>query len=124
MLKYNASLTSIHDQIPSDFRLPVVPGGLEALGKADAEILEVAFAYQGLRGAGGDQCALNGQDHGWAGIKIYAVVGLAEGQGEGLPRPQVRVKYMEKEPTSMCSEKAELAGNTSFYNTVYRVMWF
>ncbi len=62
-LKYNASLTSIHDQIPSDLRLPVVPGGLEALGKTDAEILEVAFAYQGLRGAGGDQCALNGQDH-------------------------------------------------------------
>lgn len=47
-LKYNAALTSIHDHIPSDFRLPVVPGGLEALGKADAEILEVAFAYKGL----------------------------------------------------------------------------
>ena len=39
------SPTSIHDQIPSDFRLPVVPGGLKALGEADAEILEVAFAY-------------------------------------------------------------------------------
>lgn len=78
-LKQNQSLTSIHDQIPSDFRLPVVPGGLEALGEADAEILEVAFAYQGLRGAGGDQRALDGQDHGWAGVKIYAVIGLAEG---------------------------------------------
>lgn len=56
------SLTSIHDHVPSDFRLPVVPGGLKALSKANAEILEVAFAHQGLGGAGGDQCALNGKD--------------------------------------------------------------
>lgn len=117
-LKYNASLTSVHHQIPSDFRLPVVPGGLEALCEADAEILEMAFAHQGLRGAGGDQCALNGQDQSWAGVKVYAVVGLVEGQGEGLHWPQVRVKYMEKEPTSMCLEKAHLAGNISFCFTV------
>lgn len=79
----------------------------------------MAFAYEGLRGAGGDQCALDGQDQSWAGVKIYVVVGLTDEQGEKLARPQARRKYMEKEPTSMCSEKAALAGNSSFYSAVY-----
>lgn len=47
------------------------------------------------------------------------MVGLTDEQGEKLARPQARRKYMEKEPTSMCSEKAALAGNSSFYSAVY-----
>lgn len=97
-LECNAPLTSVHDQISSHFWLPVVPGGLEALCKADAEILEVAFAHQGLGRAGGDQRALDGQDQGWAGIKVYAVVGLVEGggRGRGLHRLRAMLKNMEK----------------------------
>lgn len=57
-----ASRTSVHDQISSDFGLPVIPGCLEALGEADAEVLEVAFADEGLGGTGGDERALDGQD--------------------------------------------------------------
>lgn len=82
-LGHEASLTSVHDRVPSDFRLPVVPRGLEALGEAEAEVLEVAFAHQGLGGAGGDERALDGQDHRRARVKINAVVGLAERQGDG-----------------------------------------
>lgn len=78
--EHKGPLTSVHDQIPSDFGLPVIPGGFESLGKADAEVLEVAFAHEGLGGAGSDQCALNGQDQSWAGVKIYAVVGLTMGK--------------------------------------------
>lgn len=72
-------LTSVHDQIPSHFGLPVVPRRLEAFGEANAEVLEVTLAHQGLRGAGGDQRAFNGQDHSWASVKINAVVGLRDG---------------------------------------------
>lgn len=78
----SALLTSIHDQVPSDLRLPVVPGRLEALGEADAEVLEVAFAHEGLGGAGGDQRALNGQDQSRARVKVYGVVGLWGEKGE------------------------------------------
>lgn len=70
------SLTGIHDHVSSDLRLPVVPGGLKALGEADAEVLEVALADQRLRGAGGDQRALDGQHQGRARVKVNAVVGL------------------------------------------------
>lgn len=55
-------LTSIHDQIPSDFGLPVIPRCFKTLSEANAEVLEVTFAHQGLRGAGGDQRAFDGQD--------------------------------------------------------------
>lgn len=43
----------------------------------------MAFAHQGLGGAGGDERALDGQDHRRARVKINAVVGLAERQGDG-----------------------------------------
>lgn len=78
--EHNVPLTSVHDKIPSDFRLPVIPGGFKSLGKADTEVLEVAFADEGLRGAGSDQCALNSQDQSWAGVKIYGVVCLTMGR--------------------------------------------
>lgn len=107
------SLTSIHDDVSPDFRLPVVPGGLEALGKADAEIFEVSFTHQGLGGAGGDQCALDGQDQCRARVKIYAVIGLVEWQGERLLWPQGREEkggeYKERQTTSICLEKEALA---------------
>lgn len=72
----SASLTGVHDQISSDLGLPVIPRRLKALGKADAEVLEVAFAHEGLGWAGGDQRALNGQDQSGARIKVYGMVGL------------------------------------------------
>lgn len=87
------ALTSIHDQISSDLRLPVVPGSLKTLCEADAEILEVAFAHQGLRGAGSDQCALDGQDQSRSSIKVYAVVSLEGGRRrEGSWRLQVQME--------------------------------
>lgn len=88
----NVSLTSIHNKIPSNFRFPVIPRCLEALGKADAEVFEVTFAYQGFRGAGSDQSALNGQDQRWASVKIDAVIGLIDRQGEGLDKAPQRGK--------------------------------
>lgn len=39
----------------------------------------MAFADQRLRGAGGDQRALDGQDQRRAGVEIDAVVGLTTG---------------------------------------------
>lgn len=36
----------------------------------------MAFAHEGLGGAGGDQRALNGQDQSRARVKVYSVVGL------------------------------------------------
>lgn len=120
--KYRLSLTGIHDHVPSDFRLPVIPGGLEALCKADAEILEVAFAHQGLRGASGDQCALDGEDQSWASIEIYAVVGLvggAEGDGDGLLQTSGEGKVHGKRKKNFhLLEKGRSVGNTSFRYTV------
>lgn len=78
------SLTSIHDKISPDFRFPVIPGGLEALCKTDAEVLEVPFAHKGLRGAGSDQRALDGQNQSWTGVKVYAVIGLEGGKQESF----------------------------------------
>lgn len=72
----STSLTGVHDQVSSDLGLPVVPRRLEALGEADAEVLEVAFAHEGLGGAGGDQRALNGQDQSGARVEVDGVVGL------------------------------------------------
>lgn len=53
-------LTSIHDKIPPDFGLPVIPRCFKTFSEANAEVLEVTFAYQGLRGAGSDQRAFDG----------------------------------------------------------------
>lgn len=87
-LHRRGSLTGIHDDVAPDFRLPVVPGGFEALCEADAEIFEVPFAHQGLGGAGGDQRALDGEDQRRARVEIYAVIGLVKWQEEGLLRPR------------------------------------
>lgn len=115
-----ASRTSVHDQIPSDFRLPVVPGRLEALGEADAEVLEVAFADEGLGGAGGDERALDGQDQSWTGVEIDAVVGLTVGEEEEeeeeLGSRWVAGRYMEKEPKPICLWKGS---NISFHSITY-----
>lgn len=72
----STSLTGVHDQISPELGFPVVPRRLEALSEADAEVLEVAFAHEGLGGAGGDQRALNGQDQSGACVKVDGVVGL------------------------------------------------
>lgn len=72
-----ATLTGIHHEVPADFGLPVVPGRLEAVGEADAEVLEVPFADQGLRGAGRDEGALDGQHQGGAGVQVPGVIGLS-----------------------------------------------
>lgn len=72
----SASLTGVHDQISSDLGLPVIPRRLKALGEADAEVLEVAFAHQGLGGTGSDQRALDGQDQSGARVEVDGVVGL------------------------------------------------
>lgn len=89
-------LTSIHDQIPSDFGLPVIPRCFKTLSEANAEVLEVTFAHQGLRGAGGDQRAFDGQDQCWASVKIDAVVGLTERCGRRSHDTRVKGKDMEE----------------------------
>lgn len=112
------SLTSIHDHVAPDFRLPVVPGDLKALGKADAEILEVAFAHQRSGGAGGDERALDGQDQSWAGVKIDGGVGLAESSREG--RRVTRASKYTKEHVKwtrvhvLGNADSGIVGNTSF----------
>jgi len=110
------SLTGIHDQVSPDFGFPVVPGGLEALCEADAEVLEVPFAHQGLGRAGGDQRALNGQNQSRPGVEIYAVIGLVGGNGDGSLGPSREEGDQGKHPTSKRLEKAETAGDVPLFS--------
>lgn len=67
----------------------------------------------------------------WSGPELSRCQSLwcgwpARRAGRGVSQASRRGTYMEKEPTSMCSEKAELAGNSSFYSTVnpLSIEWF
>lgn len=71
-------LTGIHDQISSDFRLPVIPWCLETLSKSDAEVLKMSFTDQRLRWACRDQSAFYSQNQCWASVKIQTVIGLKD----------------------------------------------
>lgn len=121
----STSLTGVHDQISSDLGLPVVPRRLEALGEADAEVLEVAFADEGLGGAGGDQRALDGQDQSGARVEVYGVVGLRirdEGEVGGVSWSSARCREIRgsQDPEPRCllkkkkNEVKKVAGNVSF----------